>query len=142
MIGRIAFAAVATLATGWLVSPVAGDASGVRERQVARSPAFVCLHDARSAPDDRARREQAQSLARAINQAQGQAVSATQRYQPLATLPSLPAVPRGFDLRFYTNGEGYILSLKDTLDPCRYGVFTDQHARLYEMSPQVPQIAN
>jgi hypothetical protein len=81
-------------------------------------------------------------LARAINQAQGRAVAASERYQPLAKLPGLPPAPSGFELRFYTDGAGYILSLKDTLDPCRYGVFTDQHGRLYEMSPQVPQIAN
>jgi hypothetical protein len=147
MFRRFAFASVATVAIVWLVSPVVGDEQvappGGRPRpgQILPSSGLGCRHDATSAPEDRARREQAQALARAIHQAQGQAAAATQRYQPLAKLPKLPSVPVGFELRFYTDGEGYILSLKDTFDSCRYGVFTDQNGRLYEMSPQVPQIA-
>ncbi len=129
------------------VSAVFGAAAAAGD-QARPSPVFrqlpvalVCLHDSRSVAADRARRDGAINLARAINEAQATAVQATRRYQPLSALPDLPVTPRGFELRFYTNGEGYILSVKDTLDPCRYGLFTDQHGRLYEMSPQVPQIA-
>ena len=146
MFTRISFSAVAVAAIVLIASPMVGEgqvppAMMVQGRQILPSAGLMCRHDAGSLPEERLRREQAHHVARAINQAQGQAAAATQRYQPLAKLPNLPPVPRGFELRFYTDGEGYVVSLKDTFDPCRYGVFTDQHGRLYEMSPQVPQIA-
>ena len=146
MVTRIACWTVGVTAVVVIASPMVGDGQVPptmmeRGRQILPSSGLTCRHDARSLPDDRVRREHAQAVARAVNQAQRQAVAATQRYQPLAKLPNVPPVPHGFELRFYTDGEGYILSLKDTFDPCRYGVFTDQHGRLYEMSPQVPQIA-
>ncbi len=136
MVTRKVLVGVGTASAMFGAAAAAGD-------QAARTlpVALVCLHDNRSVAADRARRDGAINLARAINEAQATAVQATRRYQPLSALPDLPVTPRGFELRFYTNGEGYILSVKDTLDPCRYGLFTDQHGRLYEMSPQVPQIA-
>jgi hypothetical protein len=109
----------------------------------AQRPALllVCLHDERSMASDRDRRDRALEMARALNAAQGQAAERTRRYQPLSALSDLPAVPDGFDLRFYTDGEGYVFSLKDTRDPCHYGIFSDQHGRIYEATPQVPLMA-
>jgi hypothetical protein len=143
MLTRFVLAAVMAVAIGWFAAPVRVEGQRAPSPRLGSGTliGYVCLHDARSTPADRARREQALALAKAINQAQGLAAAATQRYQPLAKLPNLPVTPAGFELRFYTDGEGYILSLKDTTDLCRYGVFTDQNGRLYEMSPQVPQIA-
>jgi hypothetical protein len=100
------------------------------------------FHGSQSSDSNQARRAGAHALAQAINQAQSGAVSATGRYVELTALPNLPAVPDGFALRFYTDGDGYVVSLKDTFDPCRYGVFTDQQNRLYESSPQIPQLTN
>jgi hypothetical protein len=110
--------------------------------QVLPSAGVGCFHGSQSAAHNQARREGAHTLARAINEAQSRAVSAAGRYVELSALPSLPAVPNGFALRFYTDGDSYVVSLKDTFDPCRYGLFTDQQNRLYESSPQVPQLAN
>ena len=103
---------------------------------------LVCFHDSQSSLENQARRAAAQTLARTINEAQSRAVSAAGRYVALAELPQLPPVPDGFDLRFYTDGNGYVVSLKDTRDPCRYGLFSDQQNRIYESSPQVPQLAS
>jgi len=103
---------------------------------------LVCRHDAASPPADRTRREQARTLVRAINNAEGRAAETRRQYVPLAQLSNLPAVPTGFELRFYTDGNGYVVSLKDSRDPCHYGVFSDEDGRLYEMSPQVPLIAS
>ena len=123
--------------------PVQPDRLMARAQVGGTLPAFgACFHDSQSAAHNQARRADAHALARAINQAQSGAVSATGRYVELTALPNLPAVPNGFALRLYTDGDGYIVSLKDTFDPCRYGVFTDQQNRLYESSPQVPQLAN
>lgn len=111
----------------------------------ARQPfpiAVACKHDERSTVADRTRREDARALARAINAAQVDAAARTRQYWSLADLPALPATPDGFQLRLYTDGEGYVLSIKDERDPCHYGIFSDQQGRLYEMSPQVPQAAS
>ena len=81
-------------------------------------------------------------LARGINAAQGQAMDQTKRYQSLQQLRALPVTPDGFRVRLYSDGEGYIFSIKDERDACRYGIFSDQHGTLYESSPIVPQIAS
>ncbi len=45
------------------------------------------------------------------------------RYAPHAGLPHLPSAPRGFQLRLYTDGTAYVLSIKDSLDACKYAIF-------------------
>jgi hypothetical protein len=139
---------VATVVTFLLASPLVSDGQirplppAIRPGGILPTSGVACLHDGGSIPANQARRADAQALARAINDAESRAVSASRRYVPLDQLPNLPPVPRGFELRFYTDGAGYVVSLKDSRDPCRYGLFTDQGERLYEMSPQVPQIAS
>jgi hypothetical protein len=122
--------------------PLQPDVLLMARSQVVPSSGVACFHDTQSAAHNQARRAEAHAFARAINEAQSRAVSAAGRYVELSALPSLPAVPNGFALRFYTDGDSYVVSLKDTFDPCRYGLFTDQQNRLYESSPQVPQLAH
>lgn len=93
-----------------------------------------CRHDQNSKPDDRTRRIEAVTLAKAIHAAQADLMRRTQRYQPLANLPNLPEVPSGFSLSLYADGEGYIFAIKDTRDPCRFAVFSDSAGLLYEKS--------
>ena len=100
-----------------------------------QAPVPVCLHTAGERDGDRIRREHALALAKAINQAQGTVAERTRNYVSLAQLRNLPATPRGFDLRLYSDGAGYIVSLKDTLDPCRYAIFSDESAFIYERTP-------
>lgn len=116
--------------------------SAAGARQLPFPIAVACKHDEGSTVADRTRRDDARALARAINRAQADAAAQTRQYWPLADLPGLPATPEGFQLRLYTDGAGYVLSIKDERDPCHYGIFSDQHGRLYEMSPQVPQAAS
>jgi hypothetical protein len=105
-------------------------------------PLVQCRHEASELPADRLRREAALTLARAINTAQGTMAQQTRRYVPLAALKGLPPVPDGFELRLYTDAAGYMFAVKDTLDSCRYAVFSDQSGLLYEKSArQAPQIA-
>jgi hypothetical protein len=56
-------------------------------------------------------------------------------YGALSQLRGVPPTPQGFELRLYTDGRGYVLSLKDTLDPCRYAIFSDEAGTLYEKTP-------
>lgn len=95
-----------------------------------------CRHDSAEEAPDRVRREQALALAKAINEAEGIAAERIRLYRPLSQLTSLPAAPAGFHVRLYTDGAGYILSIKDTLDPCRYGIFSDESGLVYERTPQ------
>jgi hypothetical protein len=104
--------------------------------------AGACRHDSAATESDRMRRDQALSLARAINQAEGLAAQRTREYQPLAALPNLPQAPPGFRVLLYVDDSGYMFSIKDDRDPCHYGIFSDENGRLYEMSPQVPQNAS
>src|SRR5262245_48745360 len=101
-----------------------------------------CLHDSAELQADRVRREQALSLAREINDAQGRAVRQTRRYQPLQQLGNLPETPAGFVVRLHADEEGYIFSIKDDRDACRYGIFSDQQGTLYQSSPTPPLVAS
>ena len=129
----ISVAAAATLGV-WL------SASGIRGQFPVTAPR--CLHDEDETQANRLRRERALTLARAINTAQGQVVQRTGRYQQLTALGSLPSAPDGFEVRLYTDGAGYLLSVKDSRDSCRYGIFSDQNGFVYQMTPTAPLVAS
>jgi len=136
---RAALIGLATVTVILLYRPAVGRGQLLLPRVVG---ALSCRHDDSASPADRTRRDQARALARAINAAEGRAVQSTQRYLALNQLPAVPMTPSAFELRLYTDGVGYVVSLKDTIDPCHYGVFTDQHGLLYEVTPQRPLIAS
>jgi hypothetical protein len=101
-----------------------------------------CLHGQDEQPTDRSRREQAVRVARLINRAEGSVSfrgSLPRRYLPLddprVAYFAIPSAPEGFRLQFYTDGEGYAFSLKDTRDRCGFAVFSDQDNRIYEAVP-------
>jgi hypothetical protein len=92
----------------------------------------TCLHDDAETQEQRARREGAVRLAKAIVERQAEAAERTRLYAPLPALRNLPPAPRGFDVRLYTDGVGFVLSLKDTLDPCKFAIFSDESGFVYE----------
>src|SRR5262245_64872861 len=89
-----------------------------------------CLHGPDEQPVDRARREQAVRMARQINRAENAASfrgpSQPRTYRPLddpRMAPfDIPSTPPGFKLQFYTDGETYAFSVKDTRDRCGFAV--------------------
>jgi hypothetical protein len=96
----------------------------------------ICLHGSSELPAQRTRREQSLRLARALNREESRfAIMSTPRYRPLNELPNLPPTPSGFAVRLYTDGPRYTFSLKDTLDACRYAIFSDQDQSIYEGTP-------
>ena len=103
-----------------------------------------CLHQ--GGPErqaDRVRREQALALVKAINTAQGQALQQTRAFKPLAELTGLPPTPDGFRLRMFMSDAGYVASIKDTRDPCYFGIFSDEAGFVYTNSPlSVPFVAS
>jgi hypothetical protein len=97
--------------------------------------AQTCLHGQGETAANRERRQQAIRVANGINLAQAQALRFdTQRrgYRPLNELANVPLPPRGFTIQFHTDSETYSVAIKDTLDPCRYAVFSDQDRFIYE----------
>jgi len=100
-----------------------------------------CLHDQGEAAPQRVRREGALVLLKAINTAQGQLVQRSKRYGTLQQLGALPPVPDGFVVRLYTDQEGYLVSVKDDRDPCRFALFSDHGGHVYEAKLPAPQIA-
>jgi hypothetical protein len=120
---------------------VSGLSLAVVSGQLGRPPAR-CLHDEDETQANRTRREQALTMARAINAAQGQAFDQTRRYQQLPNLTNLPTVPEGFAVRLQADEDAYIFSIKETRDACRYGIFSDEHGTIYQESPTVPLIAS
>jgi hypothetical protein len=99
-----------------------------------------CLHDASETQENKTRRDQAIRVARAINTAENMGIAPRrpgQRYRRFDELAMVPAIPAGFALQFHTDGETYSFSLKDTRDPCRYAIFSDQEGDIYEAVPRV-----
>ena len=101
-----------------------------------------CLHDASETAANKARRDRAILVARAINTAEHMGLSPRQpgqRYRPFEQLAMIPAIPPGFALQFHTDGDTYSFSLKDTQDPCKYAIFSDQEGLIYEAVPLRPE---
>jgi len=103
-----------------------------------------CLHGPSEQPNHRMRREQALTLAQAINRAEsnrlGQPPSIPKRYRPFAQLENLPPAPADFKMQFYTDGPTYTFSLKDTLDQCQYAIFSDQDRGIYQATAERPGV--
>ena len=108
-------------------------------RQISPSLAS-CRHDASATEADRNRRAQALTLAKAIHTAEADVVRRTRQYHPLGSLGSLPAVPTGFALKLFADRDDYVFALKDTLDPCRYAIFSDSAGLLYEKSARAAPV--
>ena len=94
-----------------------------------------CLHGADETPADRARREKAVQLAFEINSAEVVARRLGRMYAPLEQLLNLPRTPDGFRVQLHADGTTYSFSIKDTMDPCLYAVFSDQSGDVYEATP-------
>ncbi len=111
--------------------------SGMPSRS-ATQPAQVpprCLHGRSEDSAERTRRDQALTLAQAINRAENPArliPGKPPSYKALDQLPEMPPTPAGFRVQLNTDGETYSFSVKDTLDPCHFAIFSDQDRYLYE----------
>ena len=100
-------------------------------------PQPVCLHGASETPADAALRQNAIGVMRAINTAQAQAFATNQAYRSFRELTAsgLPPRPAGFLTQLTVEGSTYALLVKDTTDPCRYTLFSDQEGLIYVGSP-------
>jgi hypothetical protein len=120
-----AMAIVGSLVSGWTLA-------GLNAQ-----PQPQCLHAAGETPADAVRRQDAVRVMRTINTAQAQAFAANRIYHNLRELTNvgLPPRPSGFITQLTVEGSTYVLLLKDTADPCRYTLFSDQEGLIYVGSP-------
>src|SRR5438093_203182 len=96
----------------------------------------TCLHGRNETAEQRDRREKAVKVAHAINTAEVIVVGPPKpRYRRPEELRFIPALPRGFELQFDTDGETYTFSIKDTLDACHFAIFSDQEKFVYTGTP-------
>ena len=97
----------------------------------------VCLHGPDETAADAARRQDAVRVMRAINTAQAEAFAMNRVYQNFRDLTTsgLPPRPSGFVTQLTVEGSTYALLVRDTTDPCRYTLFSDQEGPIYVGSP-------
>jgi hypothetical protein len=117
---------------GLVVLTVAASPASARARQ---SPA--CLHGPNETAADAARRQNALRLVRAINTSQARSLAIDRVYRTFQGLTDLglPGRPMGFATQLSVEGSTYAVVIKDTLDPCRYTLFSDQDGVIYVGSP-------
>jgi hypothetical protein len=100
-----------------------------RSPTLAQQPA--CLHGTNEIPAEQARRQEALRLTRQVNTAQSAAYSQAGMFQPVERLAPAPTPPQGFVVHLATDGERYVFSVKDTLDPCHFAYFSDENGVIY-----------
>jgi hypothetical protein len=97
---------------------------------VAQQPA--CLHGSRETEAERLLRQQALGAARAINTRQSELASRGDRkYVAFEQLGNIRLPPVGFETELVTDGKAYAFSIKDTRDPCRFTLFSDQNGVIF-----------
>jgi len=80
------------------------------------------------------RRSAAIVMARAINDAEAAAFRGQRSYKQIDGLP-VGTPPPGTTLQLTTDGDTYAFSIKDTDDPCRAAIFSDQTGVIYAAAP-------
>ena len=95
----------------------------------------ACLHGSGETETQAARRKQAIGVTRQINTAQAVASSGNRAYHGLSQL-QITNIPEGFAVHMVTDAAtGYVFSMKDTLDPCRFALFSDETGLIYTAQP-------
>ena len=95
----------------------------------------TCLHGPSEAPAQALRRQAAIGFARLVNTTELRAHEQAQTYYALGDLHTIAAPPDGFKAQLSTDGATYTFSIKDTLDPCHFALFSDQEAVIYSAAP-------
>ena len=95
----------------------------------------ACLHGQNESAQEMQRRREALALTREINTLESRARLQRGTYLPLQQLPLTVSTPQGFAMRLSTDGTGYAFSVKDTVDACRFGYFSDQDGLIFVGQP-------
>lgn len=124
---------IAAILAGVLASGCAASSNQSVAKPIAAQQQRACLHGENETPEQRARRSQALALARQINTLEyNVAMRNTKMFQPVANLGLTASTPAGFEVHLTTDGTTYAFSLKDTVDPCLFGFFSDHKGTIFE----------
>jgi len=94
-----------------------------------------CLHGPDESAAERARRRAAVVFLQEVNAAQARIQRERGSFVPLVEAVSLAAVPVGFVPRLVFDRWGYVVTLKDALDPCGFALVSDHDGLIYEARP-------
>jgi hypothetical protein len=97
--------------------------------------ARVCLHGSDETAAEKTRRNEAVQYTRAINTAQAQHFPVNNRYGEIEELAVPRALPAGFAVQHAATATGYIFSVKDSTDQCRFTIYSDQDGIIYFAEP-------
>lgn len=100
-----------------------------------------CLHGPDASEADRARRHAAITFVQQINAAEAQAYRNRGTSVALIDAVKMADVPFGFVPRLVFERLTYMVSLKDSLDPCGFSLLSDQDGMIYEARP-LPRAAD
>ena len=108
---------------------------------------YECLHGPGELPEEAARRSVAVAAVRVINTAQMRSKAQARNFLNTAEVLQLPdlvqlreaaqdnEVAPGWHLRLWTATDGYIFTISDTTDPCRFSYFSDDRGLIYTAQP-------
>src|SRR5690349_12300450 len=99
------------------------------------APQDTCLHGATESADQRTRRESAMRFVKEIQDNEGRFQSANGRFGSLSDVRGSAVAPTGFVPRLVFDQWGYVISVKDALDPCGFALFGDDNSVVYEGRP-------
>jgi len=85
-------------------------------------------------PADAQRRQAAVQFARAVNTAEARFQAQNKRYGQISEL-GIEAEPVGYRAQLSSDGTAYVFSIKDTVDPCHFALFSDQQGLIYAAQP-------
>jgi hypothetical protein len=108
--------------------------SSLSSAQVA--PLLTSLHGESERPDQSVRRQEALKTAQQINTAEQSNIARGLRIYRAFDRLGVPGPPAGFQLQMNVGETSYMFSLKDTIDPCGFAIFSDQSERIYATTPQ------
>jgi hypothetical protein len=97
-----------------------------------------CLHGPDESNAERDRRTAAIRFLAQVNAAEAKLERERGTYVALMDAVKVAAIPLGFVARLTFDRWSYIVTLKDTLDPCRYSLFSDQDGMIYQAQPLPP----
>jgi len=94
-----------------------------------------CLHGPDETVAERMRRQAAIAFVEQITSAQTRLHRERGTYVALRDATAAASVPLGFVPRLMFDRWSYAVTVKDTFDPCRFALFSDQDGIVYEARP-------
>jgi hypothetical protein len=94
-----------------------------------------CLHEENGPAGPRRERDEAAAYIRAVVEAERAFASRSDRYAELYELTELPLFPAGWRVQLTASAVNYVASIKDTNDPCAYGLYADHYGTIYSLKP-------